>query len=104
MIQGNAFFSHLENILLAMEVDEIVYIRELNFWRSLKARQQKPKLKSVRIFLLPNINFETSNYTKLINWTNSKLLFSPMMKNVSTESIKELPNTKFKCLNFSCHT
>lgn len=62
----------------------------------------------MRIFLLPNINFEASNYTKLIGWTYRKLSFPPMIENVSIENLEELLNTKgtpkFEFITFPCHS
>jgi len=95
-------------MLLAMAVDERVHIRELVFRRLLKARQQKPNRKSVRNFLPPNINFEASDYTELVDCANSKLSSPPVMENISTESLEKLLNTKvipeFEFIKFPCHT
>lgn len=66
-------FFHSGNMLLAMAVDERIHVWELDFWRLLKTKHQRPKGKSVRNFLLTNTNFEISDYTELINWANSKL-------------------------------
>ena len=63
VIQRKAFFSHPENLLLAMLTDEWQHIRELAS-RILAARQQgKPN--AMRQFVVPRLNFDTSDYVNL---------------------------------------
>lgn len=108
VIQRNAFFCHLENMLLAMIVDERQHIRELGYRRILKARNQQPKGKSVRTFMPPSINFGATDYSELIEWTKCKLSPPPMMESLTTENISSFlqNNTlpEFEFLNFPCHT
>ena len=87
VIQRNAFFAHPENLLLAMAMDERKHIRELAFRRLLKSRNQPSLCKNVRNFLPPDLNFQATDYTELINWSTCKLSSPPMIVHVTTESM-----------------
>lgn len=54
----NCWYSHPENILLAMVDDDNESIRELGWRRILKARSQNNTQNGIRLFALPNIIFE----------------------------------------------
>lgn len=108
VIQRNAFFAHPENMLLAMAADERLHIRELAYRRIIKAREQNTDKMSVRTFLPPKLNFEASDYTDLIDWSNFPLSPPPSMMSVKNESIQRYLRTKeipdFEFLMFPCHT
>jgi len=68
VFQQNAYFSHSKNILLLMITDERKHIRELGLHRILKTRRELIARKSVRIFSVPVINCDTTDYVELIDW------------------------------------
>ena len=67
VIKRNAFFSHPENLLLAMRTDERPDIRELALRRILKSRRMK-RTSSARSFCVPVLNFEATSYIDMIDW------------------------------------
>src|SRR6218665_2401516 len=77
-------------------------IRELALHRILKARNSKAT-RTVRRFRVPQLNFEASDYTELINWTD-EVTEPPVIMNISDKSIaeKETPSLFFP--RFPCHT
>lgn len=107
VIQRNAYFAHLENLLLTMILDERYHIRELGYRRILKGRQSAKK-KKIRVFVPPKINFEARDYTEIIDWQSCKLTPPPLLRNVTDEEIKLFVNQDFKPImdfkKFPCHT
>lgn len=108
VIQRNSFFCHPENMMLAMIFDERQHIRELGYRRILKARHEAPVEGHIRPFKLSTINFQATDYTELIDWTNCKLTPPPLLSSMTTEYISTLLNNKalpeFEYLKFPCHT
>ena len=68
VIQRNAYFSHPENLILAMLIDDKPIIRTLALRRILKTRNQTQNDIGVRKFKVPNINFEADEYYEMINY------------------------------------
>lgn len=80
-IQRNAFFAHPENILLAMLHDNQKSIRQQAYKKILIARTaQHETQNSVRIFRVPDINFNAKSYCNLINWSNIEVTEPPLTK------------------------
>jgi hypothetical protein len=108
VLQRNGFFCHPENLLLAMITDEQKHIRELGLRRILKARSQCIAGSSVRIFTIPEINYDAEDYTQLINWKLGHITEPPLTVNISDDVIrafvasKESPLIEFP--RFPCHT
>ena len=71
VIQRNGFFGHPENILLTMITDELKHIRELGLHRILKARSNR--VVEIRKFTIPELNFNSSDYTDLIDWHKNSI-------------------------------
>ncbi|KAF2892021.1 hypothetical protein ILUMI_14152, partial [Ignelater luminosus] len=67
VIERNAFFAHLENLLVGILFDDRDHIRELALQRIIKAREAESSTKR-RIFKPPKINFSARDYTKIIMW------------------------------------
>ncbi|CAH1998449.1 unnamed protein product [Acanthoscelides obtectus] len=83
VIQRNSYFAHPENVLLAMLTDSQPHIRELAARRILKARSVT--IKDLRIFKLPQINFNASTYYDLLNWQED-ISEPPLLKSVTEKS------------------
>ncbi|GBP00984.1 hypothetical protein EVAR_2278_1 [Eumeta japonica] len=77
VIQRNGYFAHSENLLLAMITDERKHIRELAARRILKARSSA--VQTPRLFDVPKINFDASNYIDIINW-QKEITEAPILK------------------------
>lgn len=106
VIQRNAFFAHPENILITMIGDNRQHIRELALRRILKCRSLKCD-GEVRDFKVPELNFEASDYTELINWQSIEVSEPPLTKKITTEDlIKMITNMpdNIELLRFPCHS
>ncbi|CAG9834995.1 unnamed protein product [Diabrotica balteata] len=68
VIQRNAFFAHLENLLLAMITDNRGFVKELGLRRIIKARKELRD--KVRVFKVPKPNFNTTDYIEVIHWAS----------------------------------
>lgn len=107
VIQRNAYFAHPENLLLSMLLDENKTVRELAARRIQEARISPHTGKQPRVFEVPTINFDASNYFEVINW-NQKFFDPPILRNITTEEInaavecQESGNLIFAKL--PCHT
>jgi len=85
VIQRNAYFAHPENLLLAMAADERPHIRQLALRRIIKARSQV--IKGVRQFRPPKINFSATDYTDLINWSDTVVTAPPLLSQIPLDEI-----------------
>jgi hypothetical protein len=84
VIQRNAFFSHPENLLLAMLTDERPDIRELALRRILKSRKQK-RTSSVRSSCVPVLNFEANSYIDMIDWQKTPIAEPPIVMDINVK-------------------
>ncbi|GBO27447.1 hypothetical protein AVEN_148315-1 [Araneus ventricosus] len=87
VIQRNAFFAHPGHVLLSMIADKRDHIRELGFRRIMKARNLTSKVKSIRSFQPPKINFPATNYIEMIHWNTIKLSPPPLLRLFSIQEI-----------------
>jgi hypothetical protein len=91
-----------------MITDEKKHVHELGLRRILKARSQCIAGSSIRIFTIPEINFDAEDYTQLINWQLGHITEPPLTVNISDDVIitfvasKESPLIQFP--RFPCHT
>ena len=70
-----------------MITDEHKHISELGLWRILKARSQCIAGSSVRIFTIPEINYNAEVYTLLINWLLGHISEPLLTVNISDDVI-----------------
>ena len=68
-----------------MITDEGLHIRQLSFCRVLKARGQE--VKGVRMFCVPQINFNATDYMDSTDWNQIFLTPPPLLSKVSVEKI-----------------
>ena len=103
--QHNAFYVHPENILLAMVCDERPHLRKLA-WRRIKKAQKQEKVKTVRRFTIPQLNFDAPCYSQLISWQEVPITEHPLTRNISEDELEELIMTKSKKQfdTMPCHT
>ncbi|CAH1109536.1 unnamed protein product [Psylliodes chrysocephalus] len=85
----NAYFSHTENLLLAMMFDPGDFVRELAIRRILKARQQTPK-----------INFEAKDYINLTDWQKCTITEPPLVIKLSDNCFQQLITEKQLSLTY----
>jgi hypothetical protein len=104
VIQRNGFYGHFENVILAMLVDESQDIRELALRRVVAVKKESEHASdTIRIFKIPIINFEATNYTELLNWHNCDRSVPPLLADTddndlwSVISTKNVPKFNFIC-------
>lgn len=105
VIQRNRYYGHPENILIAMMEDERDSIRQLAVERIMQARNEK--LSSIRPFKIPKFNFQSEDYTELIDWDNCIITDPPLLKEITQNDLQSMctdlslvKNT----LNIPCHS
>ncbi|KAK0066937.1 hypothetical protein Bpfe_003672 [Biomphalaria pfeifferi] len=107
VIQRNAFFTHPEDLLLAMLTDEKSEIRELALRRILKSRKQK-RTSSVRSFCVPLINFEATSYIDMIDWQKTSITEPPIVMDIDDDTflimIREEDTPRLDFARYPCHT
>ena len=107
VIQRNAFFSHPENLLLAMLTDERPDIRELALRRIVKSRKQK-RTSSVRSFCVPVLNFEATSYIDMIDWQKTPITEPPIVMDIDDDTllimIQEEDTPTLDFARYPCHT
>jgi len=108
IISRNAYFAHLENLLLAMISDEQSHIRTLGLRRIMKARSMKPSGNgtTIRQFKMPELNFNANDYSEIIDWQKCSLTEPPITVEISDEALKEmvLKGEVPELTKFPCHT
>ena len=72
-----------------MIADERVEIGELRLRRILKARSEDASSKDIRIFHLPNLNFDAKDYIYIIYipWQEYKVTESPILSRLSYDEL-----------------
>lgn len=107
VIQRNAFFTHPENLLLAMLTDEKSEIRKLALRRIMKSRKQK-RTSSVRSFCVPVINFEATSYIDMIDWQKTPITEPPIVMDIDDDTfltmIREEDTPRLDFARYPCHT
>lgn len=108
VIQRNGYFGHPENILLAMLTDEKQHIRQLGLRRIMRARASKVRLRGVRSFEVPPLNFNADEYFDIIDWQKCLLTEPPVTKSLSDEELESLIQNESTAVvefpRFPCHT
>lgn len=104
-IQINGFFGHPENILLSMLTDEKVDVREMALGKIKDARLSKNE-SLVWNFNIPKLNFNATNFIKMLDWNKWSISEPPLIANISNEGLDELvaTNNLKEMLNLPCHT
>jgi hypothetical protein len=106
VLQRNGYFRHPEDLLLSMISDDRKAIRELGLHRILKARAQVKS--TIRVFTVPQLNLEATDYIDLIDWKNNDITEPPLIADLSNDEIRrvvesgEIPMIEFP--RFPCHT
>lgn len=65
-IQRNAYFAHPEHIVLAMLNDDNMNIRRSAWLKILRAREAAVEGDRFRVFAIPELNFNCTNYLRLV--------------------------------------
>ncbi|CAG9827121.1 unnamed protein product [Diabrotica balteata] len=93
VIKRISYFCHSENLLLAVLSDDRPAIRQLALRKMLKTHTKIPTLNTnEREFLNSDLNFNASEYYKLINSQNCSVTMPPLLCATTDEDIR-------KCIN-----
>ena len=109
VINRNGFFAHPENILLSMLWDERKYIRQLAYFRILKARAATDGKVKVRSFVVPDLNFKAGNYYELVDCQTVLWTEPPITARLTDAQLKEIvedpEGSKISYIkDYPCHT
>ncbi|GBN27282.1 hypothetical protein AVEN_13493-1 [Araneus ventricosus] len=85
VIQRNSYFSHRENLLIAMLTDSEPHVRELEVHLILKARGIQEN--GFCLFQLPTVKFNASSYTDRIDWQKN-VADPPILKSIHDKEIR----------------
>ena len=106
VIENNAYFSHLENVLFAMLGDCDQRVRKIEMERIAKLRNQRPARDdhgAIRKFILPVVKFNVGGYHKLAHKHEVNVKEPPLTKNLTEEEIRRLLSEPLK-FNHPCHS
>lgn len=88
-IQRNAFFAHPENITIGMLCDSRLNVRQAAVHRILESRLTSTAT-TIRVFKIPEINFEADDYTNLINWDKINFSEPPLIRGISNDVLNKI--------------
>lgn len=103
VIEENAYFTHPENVLIAMIFDKQSNIRHLAYKTILSARENADCIDDVEPFILPRINFDCNDYVNMIDW-NSVHLAEPAFTLSHDEIIRFISSNTIIKGNSMSHT
>lgn len=90
-----------------MICDEKKHVRELGWWRILKARSTEAPNSGIRIFKVPSIKFEKETYVDLVKWQTINITEPLGTKHLDCDTFKHFISTEDKLENipeFLCHS
>ncbi|KAK0048904.1 hypothetical protein Bpfe_021670 [Biomphalaria pfeifferi] len=99
-ISRSAYFAHSENILIAMLADSDKSIRSRAVDIILQQRLQASTA-AIRLFKVPPINYDATNYVDLINWED--IQEPPLTMKLTDDDIAKFSNEPLT-LNYKNHT
>ncbi|KAF0287675.1 hypothetical protein FJT64_013924 [Amphibalanus amphitrite] len=102
VIQRNAYWAHPEQLLLAMVADEDDKTRQDAIHHIAGARQRQ--MVGVRPFKLPEINFEATHFTELIDWEQELVTEPPLLSELSGEELEAVAATPHSVPPYPVHT
>ena len=107
VLTNNPFMAHIENILLAMVMDDDPDVNSEAVKVIDTIRKKKKKAKTIRKFLKPkDIDFNATNYYKLIDLSKVKAMYfcsPPLLNKYTIEDIKA-KNFSKGFLSIPCHS
>ena len=81
-----------------MLTDNDLQIRNLAIQQISKARQNSSNFEGqVRPYIKPNVNFEATNYTELIDWEKETITEPPICKDLALDQLNEFVRPTFLC-------
>ena len=74
-VQRNAYFAHSENFILSLVFDNLEETRKFGFEQIKKARFTPHQQRDIRLFQIPEINFDANQLEHLIDW--EQIVYEP---------------------------
>ena len=105
VIQGNAYWAHHENVLLALVADSDTSNRELAIKRITAIRQQTSLSTKgdVGLFKVPKVDQNVQNLKDLLPPMERSLTEPPLIKEISTEELNKLAKNPLT-IKIPCHS
>lgn len=88
VIEANGFFSHAENMLVAMIMCEHQRIRKLSLQRIMLARKDTDT--EICTFVIPSFNTEVKDNINIINWQLYSLTEPPLKEQIPDQELEGL--------------
>jgi len=104
VLQRNAFFSHPENVLLAMlaDGDENVRKSAVDDIRLFRSMSKSGSTKHLRHFEVPTINVNAKVYYEMIELSREHTTEPPLLQNMPMSQVEEFISTPLQ-LSHPCH-
>ncbi|XP_017467539.1 PREDICTED: uncharacterized protein LOC108359959 [Rhagoletis zephyria] len=77
VIKDNSYYAHSENILLSMLFDDSKEKRDCAIKKILRYRTDVDEPMELRVYKKPDINFNCTSYTEMINLNDINIVFEP---------------------------
>jgi hypothetical protein len=87
VISANAYMAHPESLILAMIADDRREVRVEGYRKILKALE-RPKTAAPRVWKMPALRLEATDYTRFIQWSDNDLLVPPPLQKLSIDAVK----------------
>ena len=104
VLQGNSYWAHPENIIIACLADTDKKIRTKGVNYILAARENFNPESHPRQFFPPDINLKAQSYVELIDWDKAQKTEPPLTKQMSKEDILSVLEAPLKLPSYPCHT
>ena len=106
VISRNSFFAHPESLLICMLADENYHIRIRAIEMIMKCRREAKSKQNntLRMFMIPEINFAALNFENIIDWTGTTVTEPPLTVDVSDDELAECSNHPIQLPFYPCHT
>ena len=89
VLQNNAYWAHAENITISMLCDEREEVRRQAVMWIKQARENFNSADHPRQFFPPDVKFEASDYTKMIDWDKVTCTEPPLTMGMPMEEIMD---------------
>ncbi|XP_017485945.1 PREDICTED: uncharacterized protein LOC108374482 [Rhagoletis zephyria] len=93
VIKDNSYYAHSENILLSMLFDDSKEKRDCAIKKILRYRTDVDEPMELRVYKKPDINFNCTSYTEMINLNDINIVFEPpFTRSIPYDTLKEYLN------------
>ena len=109
-VQINAFFAHSSNLLAAMLADEDSSVRKQAVDAIIEIRKNKEYSNvdrtdsGLRIFKVPELNWDAKDYTQIINWDLKTFCEPPITMKFSYDQLREFYSAPMLIPNYPSHS